>query len=412
MRFASNRYPDEYLAVFEYDSGDTEAAVGDENVEALEERIGEVLDETSGDRVDAIGHSLGTAVLQRYLADESRAETVAKYVNVDGREADEPPGGVDTLAVWAMGNADASIGGAENVYIDDQTHVEVATGRETFEAIYPFLTGREPRTSRIRPEPASRTTVAGRATIFPENEGVTDATLEAYEIDPATGHRREDQPVEREDLAGDGSWGPFDLDVTQRHEFVVRRDDALDHHVYRLPPVRSTQFVRLQLSAPGSFLGDLIDTGPDHVVISISRDREFWGDTDERDELLIDGRNVITPATAPRSERINAPFVYDARADGETNLDGPIPGFRPLPFLTGIDLHLPAANPPDDTVTIGERPRTENIERMVNVPNWVSDDHRVAVQLPDHTQQRRTDRRRHRRWHRRRRWREVVARAP
>src|SRR4030042_1898627 len=61
MRFAGNGYPQEYLNVFEYDSpnfGTTAPAV----LAALDARIDAVLAETGAEKVELLGHSLGTRV--------------------------------------------------------------------------------------------------------------------------------------------------------------------------------------------------------------------------------------------------------------------------------------------------------------------------------------------------------------
>ena len=66
MRFASNGYPQDRLAVHEYDS--TFGINTMEQVWAgLDALITEKLAATGADKVDLAGHSLGTTVLQGYL---------------------------------------------------------------------------------------------------------------------------------------------------------------------------------------------------------------------------------------------------------------------------------------------------------------------------------------------------------
>lgn len=49
-----------------------------------------------------------------------------------------------------------------------------------------------------------------------------------------------------------------------------------------------------------------------------------------------------------------------------------------------MDVHVPAADPPDDRVRITARSRTAPATTVtVNVPNWRSTDHHVSVQLWD-----------------------------
>ena len=232
-------------------------------------------------------------------------------------------------------------------------------------------------------------TLAGRAAYFPLNVGIENATLSVYEVDPDTGERLRDEPDATPTLEADGSWGPIDVDGEAYHEFVLEKETGGVNHFYRQPAVRSNHFVRLLTSVPGQGIDRIIERDEDHAALVINRDAEWWGDTDERDELTVDGTDVVTEATAPREEWISSVQVYDADADGETNADGPIPIFRNISFLTGVDVHVPASDPPDGTVTIESTPRTDgDLTDRFAVRNWPSDEHRVSVRFPDHTQRR------------------------
>lgn len=411
MRFSSNGYPDDYLAAFEYDSlsygagsftggllsyliggGDsTPSAVHDR----LDRRIDRLRDETGAETVDAVGHSLGTELLTSYLSKPERAEKVAQYVNLDGRAPDSEPGGVPTLAVWGLSNTDATFGGAENVHFDGQTHVEVATSEETFAEMYEFLTDEEPETTNIEPEPADEVTIEGRAQVFPSNTMPEDlrgrVTIAVYEIDSETGERTTADPVAVPAVGTDGRWGPIDVDGSAHHEFELAIDGSDQvHHHYRRPEIRSNGFVRLLTAEPGTGIDRLIEKSDDHTAVIALRDKEWWGDQGAaNDELAFDGENVINEHTAPQEDRIIAPFVFDDRSDGETNLDCQSDLFGFLPFLSGIDKHLPAASPPDDIVEVRSTPRDgDGVQREFAIPNWASSRHRVSLYFPDHTQTR------------------------
>lgn len=389
QRFASNGYAQDLLHAFEYDTSVEHEEIEAEINDDLETFLGEIRDETGAEAVNVIGHSRGTTVMHSYLGDADRAEAVANYVNVDGREAEEPPGGVRTLAIWGMGNENAAIGGAENRHFE-QTHVEVATSAESFGAIYEFFHGEAPGTTAIEPEPPDEVTLAGRATIFPENAGV-DGDLEVYEVAADSGFRVADEPHATESLSEDGSWGPIEVDGEARYEFVLRRADAGPHHFYRMPALRSNHFVRLQTSRPGEGIDQLIERGPDHVSLVVSRDKEFWGDQGtDSDDLRIDGVDVVTADTAPREGLANAVIAFDRGSDRRTNLDEPIPVFEEVPFITGVDVYVPASEGlPEGSVSIVSRPRDGDLlSREIRVPNFASETHRVSVELPDHVQTR------------------------
>jgi pimeloyl-ACP methyl ester carboxylesterase len=128
MRFASNGYDPTYLAVVEYNSAGVNAGSSADAAfifGLIDDRISELQAATGRAQVDLMGHSFGTTWSHLYLADPGRAEKVAHYVNIDGRPAAAPPGGVPTLALWA-GAVDrpvqGEIVGATNVTIPNQEH--------------------------------------------------------------------------------------------------------------------------------------------------------------------------------------------------------------------------------------------------------------------------------------------------
>src|SRR5690348_2913635 len=178
-RFASNGYPARYIEAEEYDSTfatTTPAAVYAD----LDARIDRLLRETGADRVDLVGHSLGTAMSQGYLTSSpARAARVAHYVNLDGATAAAPPGGVPTLAIWGEGPTTRAIVGARNVYLSDESHTQTVTSSASFAAQYEFLTGHRPWTTLVLPQ-LGRIELSGRAVLFPSNAGAAGATVSVY----------------------------------------------------------------------------------------------------------------------------------------------------------------------------------------------------------------------------------------
>jgi hypothetical protein len=183
---------------------------------------------------------------------------VRRYVNIDGRTSDSPPGGVRTLAIWAgVRSLDPGdeptreIGGAKNITIPNQTHVQVATPEESFTPIFRFLVGEKPETDEIA-KGERKLKIAGRAVVFPRNAGVPEGTrLEMWQLEPATGERKRSRPVEAPDLGADGSWGPLKLRRGKRYEFALTRPDGVVHHIYPEPFRRNDRLVRLLSSVPG-----------------------------------------------------------------------------------------------------------------------------------------------------------------
>jgi pimeloyl-ACP methyl ester carboxylesterase len=388
MRFTSNGYPQDRLAVHEYDSTFGLNTM-DQVWAGLDALIAAKLAATGADKVDLAGHSLGTAVLQGYLTSSpERAARVAHYVNIDGRTGSAPPGGVPTLAVWGEGSPARQIVGATNWYAPDQSHVQVATSAQTFGQMYRFLTGSGPRTTDVIPERPGRVRISGEANLFPSNAGAAGVTVEIWRVEAATGERRGDGPRATFVVGADGGWGPVAVNGRKHYEIALTRGDGSAHHFYFSPFLRSDHFVRLLTSEPGTGIDLIRDQSDHHTSLTVSRYKEWWGDQGAGSDVLqIAGTDVVTPAIAPRAKRVNALFAFDDGVDGVTDLSAPIPDLFALPFISGADLVVPATTPPDATVPLRMVARDGGgSEHVVNVRNWPSDTDHVSVQFRDFEQ--------------------------
>lgn len=385
QRFESNGYPRGWVTGIDYDSTFGVApmsAVWDQ----IDAAIADLQAATGAEQVDLVGHSLGTGVSQGYLnSSPERSADVAHYVNLDGASAAAPPGGVPTLAVWGMGNPERTVTGADNVVFPEQTHTEVVTSPQSFDAVYRFLTGSAPATVDVVREPAGEVTIAGRAQAFPSNVPATGVTLEIHEVDPATGFRLDDVPEATPPLAADGTWGPVAVDGDARYELALVRDGSA-HHFYFESFARDDHLVRLLTSEPGTGLDALWEKSPAHANIVMLRMKEWWGDQGERnDSLTVDGTELIVPATAPISKRAIAVFAYDAGVDGSSTPGEAIPAFFSIPFLTAMDVHLAADAPPTRSIVVVERPRLGDGHTVtIAVPNWPSTTDRISIQFLDY----------------------------
>jgi hypothetical protein len=397
MRFAGNGYPQEYLNAFEYDSpnyGTTAPAV----LAALDARIDAILLETGADKVDLLGHSLGTFVSQSYLSNPTRAAKVAHYVNLDGRAATSLPGGVPTLALWAEfrfvpGSPIPTIAGAENYVLPKQGHNETATSPESFALMYKFFTGQDPRSTSVLPDRDNRINLAGRAVLFPQNVGVAGATVEIYEVNGETGARKHRHPAASYPIDETGNFGPFRARAGDYYEINIARPGG-NHHFYIEPRIRSDYFLRLNTSPVGSGLGALMTRNPDQTNLIITRNREWRGDQNDglNDILAIDGINIVNAANAYASHMLVAYFICDWESDNITKLTPPIPvPALNTTFLSAVDVYLPGATPPDATIAIVEIPRGDcGAMHGINVPNWAiinegaTFSESISVQLDDY----------------------------
>jgi pimeloyl-ACP methyl ester carboxylesterase len=386
QRLMSNGYPADRIALHEYDSTFGTNTM-DEVWAGLDELIAELLRETGADGVDLLGHSLGTTVSQGYLTSTpERAASVAHYVNIDGRTAASPPGGVDTLAVWGEGDQTRQVVGAQNYYAPDQSHVQVATSAETFAQIYRFFTGHEPKTTDVVAQ-RGRIRLSGEANVFPQNQGADGFTLQIFEID-RRGRREHRRPDATFAIGADGAWGPFEAHAGERYEFALTRTDGSVHHLYFQPFLRSNHLVRLLTSRPGEGLDLLREPSDTSAGFGVIRYKEMWGDQGaNNDTLEIDGVNILNPATAPRTKRVNAMFVADDNLDGVTDLSAPVQPWFSLPFISAVDLVVPATIPPDDTVRVEMVARAgDGDEEVVNIPNWATSENLVTITFRDFQQ--------------------------
>jgi len=395
MRFASNGYPANYLTSFEYS---TAKPVPDK--EAMNARLDAFIDnllaETGADKVDIFGKTWPGAyplpsypgITMEYMA--SSPERAAKIAHacyndsaLNGYTAIVP-----TLGIWAgMGVPGRQIIGATNIVLPLHTHVQTCTSAETFVHAYRFFTGKEPVTKDIVPEPPGQIRLAGRAILYQANEGVQDATLEIWKVDGATGTRIDEEPEAIYHLSGDGSWGPFEAKGGVHYEFALVRGGQTDHFYYE-PFIRSDYLIRLTTSPVGGGISAYIEKSDRHSAMNIIRYKELWGDQGVNNDILtVNGVNVATPSLCPISRRVISFFAFDKGSDGVNNLVTPPYPFNVLSFMSGADFYIPAADPPDGTISVELTPRGGGGKKQVmNVPNWQSSKHIITVQFNDFVQ--------------------------
>jgi pimeloyl-ACP methyl ester carboxylesterase len=378
MRFMSNGYPEAWVDEVDYDST---RAVGDKSeVDAqIDAKVAALKQRTGKSKVDVVAHSLGTIVMEDYLTNasmgEQRRASIGRYVNVDG-QASNP--GVPTLAVWAgRGTPGRSMDGATNVTIPNQTHVQTCTSAESFVEYYKFLTGSPPAHDIVRQNGAIE--LAGRALDFPRNVGLSGATVELWQVD-GDGKRIGDKPAQSVTTGDSGDFGPFKATAGKRYEFALVRSGFSTHHFYYEPFVRSDYAIRLLESDPlSAYAGNR--AGSQGAVII--RYKEMWGDQGtESDVLKINGTSVCTPDVCPISQQVNALFAFDQNRNGQTDLTTD-PVLSNVPFLSGVDVFIPASTPPDGTTTFELNSRSTGSLHTLKTPNWESTGHTVTIQLDD-----------------------------
>ena len=395
MRFASNGVPHERILAFEYDTGNL-GGLGAVPL-ALDALVDQVRARFGVERVNLVGHSLGTFVSNTYLAVPARAAKIAKYIGVDGASnptcGSTAPGTLSCMGIFrgSTGNV-----GGNNVYFNDtQTHVEAVTSPESFAAQFEFLTGKAPKTTDII-EDKGLIEVAGRVVLFPQNVGAEGAKLELWRISGKTGKRK--YRVRSVTLGADGSFGPFLALSGKHYEFSVTRDEFPTGHFYFQPWPRSTYMVRMNASAPGSSTLANTNASDHHAALVIQRQKEWWTThpSGQNDSLTIRTWSrsggfeppveVLTPIT---SNGLIALHVHDDAATPLVSSLALLPFFPTQPFQSGVDVYMPAATPPDGVISVVNAHRGNTGKRrlqVINIPNWASSTERPVVTFNDYLQ--------------------------
>ena len=374
MRFVANGYSQDRIVAYDHDGAGTD--IGG-YADGLAEVIDDVLAASGAEQVYLVGHSRGTFVAGTYLADPARAVNVAKYVALDGAPC---PHMVPCLAPTQESNP-------------GQSHVEVATSPESFAAQYEFLVGEAPAVVDIVPQRAP-VVLSGRAVNFPANTGRAGVTLDIWAVDPDTGMRVGDEPHASFAIGEDGAFGPFVAESGAHYEWVLSVEDSpIQHHLYLQPYLRSSDLVRLLSSSPDGDTRANTNTGDDHSALIAIRMREWYaadnadlpGDQADVLEISTDGEapvNVLADFVG--NGAIGVHLHDDAATPGETTLAA-LPYFSTQPFQSGVDVFMPAADPPDSTITVRNIPRGDTDRpQTLNVPNWPSSTHSISVVFTDY----------------------------
>jgi pimeloyl-ACP methyl ester carboxylesterase len=396
-RFDGNGYPSRYVRAFEYDSSfatNTFAQV----IARLDAFVDGLRTEFGVARVYLVGHSLGTTVSNTYLADAGRAAKIAKYIGIDGSSnascgVTDP--NLDCMGIWQGTNTTGNVGGS-NVRLSPQTHVQVATSAESFAAQYEFFAGEEPKTTLVLPEPPGQVEISGRAVLFPQNSGAAGATLEIWKVHERTGARKGAEPHATLTVAADGSWGPVSVNGQHPYELFVVREGFLSHHFYFQPWLRSSSLVRMNLAPPNSQIVANTNLSDNHVAATVVRQKEWWTThpTGQDDVLEIGTTSpsrgdqpAVDALTKVTSNGVIGIHVHDAAASPGDSTLNLLPFFPTQAFQTGVDVFMPAAEPPDGTVSFVNAPRGDTGRlQTINTPNWRSSANRVTVTFNDFVQ--------------------------
>ena len=404
LRWASNNYPKPVTGI------DRTSSISATLNPMLDAFFDAVMAETGDSQIYVIAHSLGTSLMVNYLnSSPERSARVAKYINIDGAQGTPPlfncPGNPVPVDCLNIARSPTSTMGPNNIHPVDYGHTEAVTSADSFVWQYEFLTGTEPATTLVLPEPPGLVEIAGRGLNYPANTGLDGASLQLWEVNSSTGARKYSTPDAEAVLDSTGNFGPWPVNGQQRYEInVIRQSEAgpNQQHFYYEPFTRSNYLLRLNIAPLDSTLAQVItaNTGP-HTGVSVIRMKEWWGDNpinaDNVDKLYIttttpsgveEAGNVVTGGTAPHTALTIAMIMFDIGNDGVTHTDSLV---NLGPFLSGMDIYMPAtADPPNGKITFASQQRpqgTDLPQQVINTPNWSQEyNHFMQVIFRDYVQ--------------------------
>jgi pimeloyl-ACP methyl ester carboxylesterase len=373
MRFVANGYPADRIVAYEHNGDGFDTAGFAAGLGAI---VDQVMMKFGTSKVYLAAHSRGGGVVGAYLDNAQNAAKVAKYVALDAIGACSVPSGVSCLSLTQAGLS--------------QKHVEVSTSAESFKQQYKHFVGEDPKVVDIVRQ-KGMSTISGRAQNFPANTGRTGATVKVWEVDGNTGARVGTSALATFMIADDGNWGPAMVDPDKFYELeLINTEGGAAQHFYGQRFLRSTDFVRLLTGGPDSDSSMNTNKSDKHVALLVSRQRE-WTMTDvlEITTMTPSGNsepvNVINSAAAGRNAI--AIHLHDAAASPGDSTLSPLPYFSTASFQYGMDVFIPAADPPTGTIVVKNIPRGDAARpQIIRAANWPSSSHRVTVSFSDFAQ--------------------------
>ena len=367
QRFLQNGYCPEKISLLDYDTADLDIDIG---VEALSDRVDELIAGSGFDQVDLIGHSMGGAIGATYVNTGSNADKIAHYVHAASGPNYTFPSGLAVRSISSY--SDIAVGftdipGIENIEIPGADHFAVISREESFAATYEFFNdGAEPVTTTIIPQDEDLR-LEGKAVSIGDNVPMEGARIEIYPLDPDTGERTGEKPAACFLVDAEGEWGVFEAEKDTYYEMTLTAENVRVMHYYYQPFLRSqpTVYLLSLLGQSDSVISKMVnqiipfDDNMSVVALFSASHAIHSG----RDTASVDGYDLATPELADPIQDTIAYFLSDQNHNGISDYTQGM--LSSMPFLANLDYFIPTSTP--------RSVRLEVNGSVLNVRNWKSD---------------------------------------
>lgn len=345
-RLTERLYCPERLFVFDWNSVGGNGKQTDSLLEAF---INDVLKRTGASQIDLVGHSAGGGLGRGYLLDSANAAKVAHYVHLGSRRwfyeyswfPNKKCLNIYSTADKVMGSLGGEVEGAVNLDLKDKDHYEVATSRESFRAMYEFLNdGNQETDDYVIFE---KSLISGKAVLLGDNTPMKNATVLVHKLNDGNGARLSKKPFMVFKTGNKGEWGTFIADRKSRYEIELVPADSSQRTIsyYFEPFMEPNSYVYLRGFPKGNMVASMLGNLPAKkeqslIIVYSSQKAVITG----RDSLSVNDIPLSSATLTPASKTIISTFIYD---DGDGKTSGmPLKQFSATPFLSGVDINLPA----------------------------------------------------------------------
>ncbi|MCX6316031.1 MAG: hypothetical protein NTW29_01970 [Bacteroidetes bacterium] len=351
IRLKEAGYCADRLFVFDWNSVNGN---GKKNDSLLSNFIDEVLAKTGSKTIDLVGHSAGGGLARGYLIDSAGAAKVEHYIHLGSRKwftqlpwfSNEKCLNIFSAADKTMGPSGGVVEGAHNLDLKDKDHYEVATSKETFDAILQFLEVTVPvrENSMLNAANSNPIILAGKAVLLGDNSPMKKAQVNIYRVAPLSGNRLGKIPERTFTTDSTGRWGPYDRASAEDNfelELIPANKEQRTISYFFENFTVSDEHIYLRGFPTGSMLSAFTGSIPvkkeQSAIVIYSATRAMIAG---RDSVSVNGIPLTTRALMPAEKTIISSFIFD-NGDGKSSAKS-LEQFGKFPFLAGVDISLPA----------------------------------------------------------------------